>query len=85
MKLMTEFLSERTEGYNVGVYEMDNLIMFVGDIHCGLAIYGRAGKSFHFYVAKNIDAILESDDAEVYDEVDIEPFIKRLCEQDDDI
>lgn len=78
--MVIEFIEERTDGCNVGIYEMDNLSMYVGDEHCGLAVYSKTDKSFQFYIAKNIEAILESDEKEIYDEVNIETFIERLCE-----
>lgn len=85
MELVIEFLSDKTEGYNVGVYELDNLIMLVGDINCGIGIYNKDSKSFQYFIAKNIDAILKSDDRKVYEDVDIETLIERLCEQDDNV
>ena len=85
VKLVIEFLSDKTEGYNVGVYELDNLIMLVGDINCGIGIYNKDSKSFQYFIAKNIDAILKSDDRKVYEDVDIETLIERLCEQDDNV
>ena len=82
--MVVEFLEERTEGCNVAIYEMDNLSMFIGDVTSGLAVYTKYDKSFQFYIAKNIEAILETDEKEIYDQVDIETFIERLCEQDDE-
>ena len=84
MEMMVEFLAERTSHHNVGIYEMDNLIMYVGDINCGISILSKHKKTFEHYAARNIDAILEEDDAKAYEEVDIETLIDRLCEQDDD-
>ena len=84
MEMMIEFLAERTSHHNVGIYEMDNLIMYVGDINCGISIFCKASGKFEHYVARNIDAILEEDDAKTYESTDIETLIDRLCEQDDD-
>ncbi len=84
MEMMIEFLAERTSHHNVGIYEMDNLIMYVGDINCGISIFSKHKKTFEHYVARNIDAILEEDDAKAYEEVDMETLIARLCEQHDD-
>ena len=84
MEMMIEFLTERTSHHNVGIYEMDNLIMYVGDINCGISIFRKREKTFEHYVATNIDAILEDDDAKAYEEVDTETLIDRLCQQDDD-
>lgn len=84
MEMMIEFLEERVEHHNVGIFEMDNLIMFVGDINCGISILCKHTNKFEHYVASSIDLILEEDDAKAYEQVDIETLIARLCEQDDE-
>lgn len=81
---MIEFLEERTERHNVGIYGMDNLIMLVGDINCGVSIFCKSANTFEHFVATNMDAILNDDEVETYDQVDLEELISRLCEQDDD-
>ena len=84
MEMMAEFLEERTQHHNVGIYEMDNLIMFVGDINCGVTVFRKQDEAFDHYIAKNIDAILDEDEEKIYEQVDIETFIDRICEQHDE-
>ena len=80
VEMMAEYICEKTNKCNVGVYELPNIIMCSGNTYCGLAIFNIESKSFKFFTAKTYDAMTAGRTDEVYDQVEVVQFVKQLNE-----